>query len=353
MLYIIMVVMLQALITLALLMCLIKNRKSLLNMLLLYILVVVLDMGYEYFIIQRFGYEWVMYEIPGSLRVFKGLIFLYATAYLINARWRDKLKYLIPPLSLVVVHHTVVVSAKLLDLSWADAAIASYKAYFIYYTYYWILCLALSIFLLVKHRKTVNHAIANNFRYLLCYILASILILYAISYSSSDRIQYQKVYILMFLIQFGWILYVYILTYKFRLKEEREIIQQSLESRETYQYKDLSKIDFDSLQKAIEYFYKETNVYLDEEFTLSQLADHLEISKSDLSITFNKYLNSNFHEYTNRNRIMHFKQILTQDPSANVTDLAFQCGFKSKSTFYKYFKREFNCLPSEYLPSLQ
>ena len=80
MLYIIMVVMLQALITLALLMCLIKNRKSLLNMLLLYILVVVLDMGYEYFIIQRFGYEWVMYEIPGSLRVFKGLIFLYATA---------------------------------------------------------------------------------------------------------------------------------------------------------------------------------------------------------------------------------------------------------------------------------
>lgn len=157
----------------------------------------------------------------------------------------------------------------------------------------------------------------------------------------------------MFLIQFGWILYVYILTYKFRLKEEREIIQQSLESKETYQYKDLSKIDFDSLQKAIEYFYKETNVYLDEEFTLGQLADHLEISKSDLSITFNKYLNSNFHEYTNRNRIMHFKQILTQDPSVNVTDLAFQCGFKSKSTFYKYFKREFNCLPSEYLPSLQ
>lgn len=43
-----------------------KNRKSLLNMLLLYILVVVLDMGYEYFIIQRFGYEWVMYEIPGA-----------------------------------------------------------------------------------------------------------------------------------------------------------------------------------------------------------------------------------------------------------------------------------------------
>ena len=47
----------------------------------------------------------------------------------------------------------------------------------------------------------------------------------------------------------------YILTYKFELKEEREIIQQSLESRERRtSIKNLSKIDFDSLQKAIEYF---------------------------------------------------------------------------------------------------
>ncbi|WP_160138413.1 hypothetical protein [Chryseobacterium sp. c4a] len=47
MLYIIMVVVLQALITLTLLLYLIKNRESVLNMLLLYIGVVALDMGYE------------------------------------------------------------------------------------------------------------------------------------------------------------------------------------------------------------------------------------------------------------------------------------------------------------------
>ncbi|MBB6329164.1 AraC-like DNA-binding protein [Chryseobacterium sediminis] len=346
MLYIIMVVVLQALITLTLLMSLIKNRESVLNMLLLYIGVVTLDMGYEYFIIQKFGYESVLYEIPGSLRVFKGLIFLYITTHLIHAKWRDKLKYLIVPLTLVVIHHATATSAKMLNLSWADLAISSYKSYFVYYSYYWIACLVLCIYLLTRYRKNITHPVAGNFRYLVGYVLLGVLIFWAVYQLGWDTLIYQKIYSLLFLFQFGWILYVYILTYQHKLQEQQNILHSSA-PKETYQYKDLSKIDFDSVQSAIISFYQESHVYLDEEFTLDQLSSHLKISKSDLSITFNKHLHSNFHEYTNRNRIQHFKQILSEDPSASVTDLAFQCGFKSKSTFYKYFKKEFDCLPSQ------
>ncbi|KAA2220268.1 AraC family transcriptional regulator [Chryseobacterium sediminis] len=346
MLYIIMVVVLQALITLTLLMSLIKNRESVLNMLLLYIGVVTLDMGYEYFIIQKFGYESVLYEIPGSLRVFKGLIFLYITTHLIHAKWRDKLKYLIFPLTLVVIHHAIATSAKMLNLSWADLAISSYKSYFVYYSYYWIACLVLCIYLLTRYHKNITHPVAGNFRYLVGYVLLGVLIFWAVYQLGWDTLIYQKIYSLLFLFQFGWILYVYILTYQHKLQEQQNILHSSA-PKETYQYKDLSKIDFDSVQSAIISFYQESHVYLDEEFTLDQLSSHLKISKSDLSITFNKHLHSNFHEYTNRNRIQHFKQILSEDPSASVTDLAFQCGFKSKSTFYKYFKKEFDCLPSQ------
>lgn len=341
-----MVVVLQALITLTLLMSLIKNRESVLNMLLLYIGVVTLDMGYEYFIIQKFGYESVLYEIPGSLRVFKGLIFLYITTHLIHAKWRDKLKYLIVPLTLVVIHHATATSAKMLNLSWADLAISSYKSYFVYYSYYWIACLVLCIYLLTRYRKNITHPVAGNFRYLVGYVLLGVLIFWAVYQLGWDTLIYQKIYSLLFLFQFGWILYVYILTYQHKLQEQQNILHSSA-PKETYQYKDLSKIDFDSVQSAIISFYQESHVYLDEEFTLDQLSSHLKISKSDLSITFNKHLHSNFHEYTNRNRIQHFKQILSEDPSASVTDLAFQCGFKSKSTFYKYFKKEFDCLPSQ------
>ncbi|WP_431608638.1 helix-turn-helix domain-containing protein [Chryseobacterium sp. 'Rf worker isolate 10'] len=346
MLYIIMVVVLQALITLTLLISLIKNRESVLNMLLLYIGVVTLDMGYEYFIIQKFGYESVLYEIPGSLRVFKGLIFLYITTYLIHAKWRDKLKYLIVPLTLVVIHHAIAISAKILDLSWADLAIKSYKSYFVYYSYYWIACLVVCIYLLTKYRKNITHPAARNFRYLVCYVLTGVLAFWTVYQLGWDTLVYQKIYSLLFLFQFGWILYVYILTYQQKLQEQQNTSYFSV-PKETYQYKDLSKIDFDAVQNAITAFYQESHDYLDEEFTLDQLSGHLKISKADLSITFNKYLHSNFHEYTNTSRIQHFKQILLEDPSASVTDLAFQCGFKSKSTFYKYFKKEFHCLPSQ------
>ncbi|MCW1963124.1 AraC family transcriptional regulator [Chryseobacterium viscerum] len=346
MLYIIMVVVLQALITLTLLISLIKNRESVLNMLLLYIGVVTLDMGYEYFIIQKFGYESVLYEIPGSLRVFKGLIFLYITTHLIHAKWRDKLKYLIVPLTLVVIHHAIALSAKMLDLSWADLAIRSYKSYFVYYSCYWIACLVLCIYLLTRYRKNITHPAAGNFRYLVCYVLLGVLIFWTVYQLGWDTLIYQKIYNLLFLFQFGWILYVYILTYQHKLQEQQNTAQFSA-PKETYQYKDLSKIDFEAVQNAITSFYQESHDYLDEEFTLDQLSGHLKINKADLSITFNKHLHSNFHEYTNRSRIQHFKQILSEDPSANVTDLAFQCGFKSKSTFYKYFKKEFDCLPSQ------
>lgn len=345
MLYIIMVVVLQALITLTLLMSLIRNRESVLNMLLLYIGVVTLDMGYEYFIIQRFGYESVLYEIPGSLRVFKGLIFLYITTYLIHAKWRDKLKYLIVPLTLVVIHHAIAISAKMLDLSWADLAISSYKSYFVYYSYYWLASLILCIYLLTKYRKNITHPAAGNFRYLVGYVLLGVLVFWAVYKLGWNTLIYQKIYSLLFLFQFGWILYVYIVTYQHKLQQQN--ITSLSVPRETYQYKDLSKIDFEVVQNAIISFYQESHDYLDEEFTLDQLSGHLKISKADLSITFNKHLHSNFHEYTNRHRIQHFKKILQEDPSASVTDLAFQCGFKSKSTFYKYFKMEFNCLPSQ------
>ncbi|MBV8324952.1 helix-turn-helix transcriptional regulator [Chryseobacterium sp.] len=347
MLYIIMVVVLQALITLTLLMCLIKNRESVLNMLLLYIIVVSMDMGYEYFIIQKFGYESVLYEIPGSLRVFKGLIFLYITTYLINIRWRDRLRYLIIPFSLIVIHHAIALSAKIFEFSWADIAIKSYKSYFSYYSYYWVACLSLCIYFLTKYRKNISHPVAKNFRYLLCYVLAGVLVFWAVYLLGWNTMVYQKIYSLLFLFQFGWILYVYILTYQSRLQKQTLHTPHFSAPKETYQYKDLSKIDFESVQQSIIAFYQESQVYLDEEFTLDQLSGHLKISKTDLSITFNKHLNSNFHEYTNRNRIQHFKQILSEDPSASVTDLAFQCGFKSKSTFYKYFKKEYDCLPSQ------
>lgn len=349
MLYILMVVILQAIITLAVLHFLVQNRKSFQSMLLLYIVTVVLDMGYEYFIINRFGYESILYEIPGSLRIFKGLIFLYITFNFIEFKWRDKLKYLLYPFCLIVMFHSFALSAKLFGYQEADSIIHFYKTYLVnYYIHYWACSLIVCIFLLYRYQNKIKDPLFKQFRLFLSFILASMLAFWCSFKFGFDILLFQKIYTLLFLVQFAWILYVYLLTYQEQLKKN---IQQPIVDvviKEKYQYKDLSKIDFEKIKVSIEEFYRESQVYLEDNFTLDHLAQHLSVSRTDLTITFNQYMTSNFHEYTNRNRVLRFKCMLEEEPNANVTDLAFQCGFKSKSTFYKYFKKEFNCLPTEY-----
>lgn len=348
MLSILIVVILQALITLAVLLCLAQNRKSFHNMLLLYILTVVLDMGYEYFIINSFGYESILYEIPGSLRVFKGLIFLYITFYLIQFKWRDKLKYLLYPFCVIVLFNTVALTAKLLGYQEADSLINLYKTCFVnYYIHYWTGSLIICIFLLYRYQKNIDNPLAGKFRILLFFVLAGVITFWTGFKIGLDIILCQKIYSLLFLVQFAWILYIYVLTYQEQLKKEAHHSPE-ITVKEKYQYKDLTKIDFEKIQSLVEEFYHNNGLYLDEHFTLEQLSQHLSVSRTDLTITFNQYLSSNFHEYTNRNRVLHFKRLQQEDPTANVTDLAYQCGFKSKSTFYKYFKKEFNCLPTDY-----
>lgn len=350
MLYILMVVILQAVITLAVLLCLAKNRKSFHNMLLLYIVTVVVDMGYEYFIIQRFGYESVLYEIPGSLRVFKGLIFLYITFYLIHFKHRDKLKYLLYPFSLIVLIHTFGLSAKLFGYQEGDLIIGWYSKYFAnYYIHYWIGSLIICIVLLSLHQKKIANPFIKKFRLFLTFVLLSVLTFWGGYKLGVDILLFQKMYNLSFLIQFAWILYVYILTYQEQQKKETLTVSEEPAFKGKYQYKDLSKIDFEKIQSSIEEFYDKSVIYLDEDFTLEQLSQYLSISRTDLTITFSQYLASNFHEYTNRNRVLQFKRMQEEEPDSNVTDLAYQCGFKSKSTFYKYFKKEFNCLPTDHV----
>lgn len=349
MLYILMVVILQAIITLAVLLFLVQNRKSFQSMLLLYIATVVLDMGYEYFIINRFGYESILYEIPGSLRIFKGLIFLYITFNFIEFKWRDKLKYVLYPFCLIVLFHTVALSAKLFGYQEADNMIYFYKTYLVnYYIHYWACSLIVCIFLLYRYQNKIQNPLFRQFRVFLIFILGSMLTFWWSYKFGLNVLLFQKIYTLLFLVQFAWILYVYVLTYQEQLKKDIQQSPVNVVVKEKYQYKDLSKIDFEKIKIAIEEFYGGSQIYLEDTFTLEDLAQHLSVSRTDLTITFNQYLTSNFHEYTNRNRVLRFKRMFEEEPDANVTDLAYQCGFKSKSTFYKYFKKEFNCLPTEY-----
>ena len=99
----------------------------------------------------------------------------------------------------------------------------------------------------------------------------------------------------------------------------------------------------------------ETKLYLEPELTLASMAKRLKVSSSQVSVTINAAFGKNFNEFINGFRIAHFKTEVAKPENENLTLLgvAYDCGFNSKATFNRVFKKEEGISPKEYLSGLQ
>jgi AraC-like DNA-binding protein len=91
-------------------------------------------------------------------------------------------------------------------------------------------------------------------------------------------------------------------------------------------------------------------IYKNPDLTLPDLAGKLHISRNHLSHVINVSAGVNFFDFINRYRINEAKRILS-DPEAenfNILNIAFEAGFKSKSTFNKVFKKFTAKTPKEF-----
>lgn len=95
---------------------------------------------------------------------------------------------------------------------------------------------------------------------------------------------------------------------------------------------------------------KEQECYKDPELTLGDLAGILNITPGILSQVINSREGKNFYDYINTLRIEAFKQLLLQPESRQYTllSLAFECGFNSKTSFNRNFKKITGMSPSVY-----
>jgi AraC-like DNA-binding protein len=94
--------------------------------------------------------------------------------------------------------------------------------------------------------------------------------------------------------------------------------------------------------------------YLDSDLTLNKLSGMLSVSVHHLSEVLNKKLNQNYYDFINKYRIEEFKARI-EDPSNanyNLLSIAFDSGFKSKTSFNTIFKKMTGKTPSEYKSSL-
>jgi AraC-like DNA-binding protein len=90
--------------------------------------------------------------------------------------------------------------------------------------------------------------------------------------------------------------------------------------------------------------------YFEPELTIEELAKKLSIKPKTLSQVINESLQQNFFDFINRYRIEEAKRLL-KDPKDNkitVSEILYEVGFNSRSSFYALFKKYTGLTPNDY-----
>jgi AraC-like DNA-binding protein len=126
---------------------------------------------------------------------------------------------------------------------------------------------------------------------------------------------------------------------------------QPTQMRTRYITSGLIKETADKIHQDLNKIIKEEKVFKKEELSLAQLADHLGVHPHNLSQVINTYENKTFYDYINTLRIEEFKELvlLPQNSRYTLLSLAFECGFNSKTSFNRNFKKITGQSPSAYL----
>lgn len=93
--------------------------------------------------------------------------------------------------------------------------------------------------------------------------------------------------------------------------------------------------------------------FLDEEYSLSDMAASVYTNKSYLSKTINIFSGRNFCQFVNYYRIQYSVELMKKDPHLRVAELAALSGFHTVVTFNMAFKLNMNLTPSELLAKIR
>ena len=127
-------------------------------------------------------------------------------------------------------------------------------------------------------------------------------------------------------------------------------VSQKIESEKSYKKSGLQTRDMASIYKSLERMMQTQKLYLQPTLSLKDLSEESNIPQHHITQTLNEYASENFYDFINAYRIETFKEKLQHGEAENFSllGIALDCGFNSKSSFNRIFKKSTSLSPSEY-----
>lgn len=132
------------------------------------------------------------------------------------------------------------------------------------------------------------------------------------------------------------------------ITEKVNTIKVERQLQEKYRTSSLSFEEKDEIARNIINLFEEKENYKESSFSLAKLSDEIGVPKHKVSQVLNQELKKTFNQLVNEYRIKAVCSKLLKTDHVNITALAYENGFNSKSSFNTNFKRIMGKTPSEF-----
>ncbi|MBT33244.1 MAG: AraC family transcriptional regulator [Thalassobius sp.] len=131
-------------------------------------------------------------------------------------------------------------------------------------------------------------------------------------------------------------------------KQSPNVVAKPIQVSQPEEIFDLESDEFEALLLKV---MQEDQLFLNPELNLRTLAEKIELHPNKLSWLLNKKMGKNFNDFVNSYRLETFKAKSIDPANKHLTilGLAYESGFRSKSVFNDFFKRETGLTPKKWM----
>jgi AraC-like DNA-binding protein len=122
-----------------------------------------------------------------------------------------------------------------------------------------------------------------------------------------------------------------------------------IEETKKYQSSTLSEEEAEKYLRILNRYIEKVRPFLDPELTLKKLSESVNIPSRHLSQLINENIGTNFYDFINSFRIETAKKLLIiSEKEKTVSEILYEVGFNSKSSFNTAFKKDTGLTPTEF-----